>query len=716
MGGPNPGSMPRRPKPAVGPAASQPRPTPATGRPTNAPRKAPAPQPPQDPAAVGLPDLFVNPYTFVPLPEDVLRSAPSGHHRAGEGNLSGSLTATFTAKSRILTRGGPDGGPPIRTGLPVIPGSSLHGALRSMHEALCGGCLRVFDRDFVPVYRDAVTSRGMEGWRLAVVTSIDGDGRPQKFTVCSQVALAKHTVLRGVEAESGMRLSVSDITESDNKRTGAKVWKDAQISAGGDGDWVLLLSDGSARQVQEVGPKGARRKETRYYAVFGKFAGGSEATGPDDDAWARFQTRAEGARDVDEALRSFTGPRPTKLRQLRETELAQQALPRADAAFTDYDGTEVVVGRRIATRPWLRAGQPIWVKIANGRVIDMKISMVWRHLGQTPAGERVPKPLLACEQWDDLCPSCQIFGSADTTGRSDDEAATQQAYRGHLRVGDLVPEGLLPGDLESLDLAPLSAPRPGSGQFYLEAGKWKLPSGEEPPLREWGSSADSPRPRRLRGRKRYWATSDPGTRSLPRWKKRTGQSEEMSSSGLAFPAGTVFTATVTFDNLTPAQVGSVIASLDPRKALGDQPGVIGSDLVFTIGGGRPFGFGACEVGVTIDWITSATARWGQVTEEPWTEQSLVGSFLAQAGLPRTTWPQLAAACQFNRVDPDLVWYPPGAPWAEVGRDAFDEGFAFWQKSEGKDLETGARPLTVLPDPASSPDQQRLEIVSGGGAR
>lgn len=727
--GANPGSMPRStpgnmPKRASGgaPASVQPRPQPArpTAKPPTTARTGPTAEPQRDPRAAGLPDKFVNPYTFVPFPDRIRRGMPTGHAHSAAGNLSGALTVRLTARSRILVRGGPDGGPPIRAGVPIIPGSSFHGALRSLHEALCGGCLRVFDRAYLPAYRDSVTTKVMEDWKLAVVDSVDIRGRPLRLTVCSDLRLAKHHVLATLDARTGMRLSVSDTQDSDKPRPNMKIWRTATPREDPNGEWVLLLSDGSARQVVDVGAGDSRRKETRYYAVFGRLAGGSEVAGPDDDAWRRFELRARGARDLEVALRRFKGPRGSKVDQLRGFELSNgntpDTWPYEAAEFTDAQGMTVSVGKRLATRPWCLPGQPIWVKLQrNGnRVTDLKVSMVWRHLGTGTAGERVPEQLLSCDSAEELCPTCQVFGSADTTEREEAERAVQQSYRGHVRVGDLIADGLSAADLEPLVLAPLSAPRAGSGQFYLAPGQWSLAEGENVPLREWGSAADQDSRRQLRGRKRYWATSDP-ERHQPRWRKRTHQSQEMSSDALAFPVGTVLTGRITFDNLRPEQVGSLVAALDPRLALQGQPGVSADDLVFTLGGGKPFGFGACKVQVEIDWLDTAEGRWGAGGPAPPIE-ALLEAFLADQALPRQTWPALAAACQFDRVDPELVWYPPGARWAEVGTQPFDEGYTFWQKSEGRRLRDEVRPLKALPDPAAPAEGQQLDITLGGGGR
>jgi hypothetical protein len=49
-----------------------------------------------------LPDSFVNPYTFVPLPPAIKRAKPPGHHRLAEQNFSGALKVSLTARTPLL--------------------------------------------------------------------------------------------------------------------------------------------------------------------------------------------------------------------------------------------------------------------------------------------------------------------------------------------------------------------------------------------------------------------------------------------------------------------------------------------------------------------------------------------------------------------------------------------------------------------------------------
>ena len=100
---------------------------------------------------------FVNPYTMVPSAPPG-RGAPPGHDSLGRDRLAGWIELTITARTPLLLGHREDGGAPALLVAPdgsvVIPGSSLHGAVRSLHETLAGGCLRVLAATDVPVHRD----------------------------------------------------------------------------------------------------------------------------------------------------------------------------------------------------------------------------------------------------------------------------------------------------------------------------------------------------------------------------------------------------------------------------------------------------------------------------------------------------------------------------------------------------------------------------------
>ena len=93
---------------------------------------------------------FVNPYSFVPV-VPARRGEAAGHAELSPQRFSGRLRTRITARTPLLLKDcvvGPDPGRVVNDiprvdGKAIIPGSSLAGAVRSLHEAFVGGCMRV---------------------------------------------------------------------------------------------------------------------------------------------------------------------------------------------------------------------------------------------------------------------------------------------------------------------------------------------------------------------------------------------------------------------------------------------------------------------------------------------------------------------------------------------------------------------------------------------
>ena len=87
----------------------------------------------------------MNPYDFVPLPDEVQREAPLMHHRFQQH--VGTIRCRLIAVTPIFIPATQAAGNTQRfivcqhTGLPVIPGSSLKGVIRSVAEAVSPSCI-----------------------------------------------------------------------------------------------------------------------------------------------------------------------------------------------------------------------------------------------------------------------------------------------------------------------------------------------------------------------------------------------------------------------------------------------------------------------------------------------------------------------------------------------------------------------------------------------
>lgn len=700
---------------------------------------------------------FVNPYTFVPLasPE---RRRPAGHAAMGEGRFSGVLDVTVTARTPLLIGGFSAEGAAVK-GLPkrqdgtvIIPGSGLIGAVRSLHEALTGSCLRIVDTERVPVHRHPVNNEETGGLILAVVDEVDSSGRAKAVRLCSDwVKIPKALLLSADgsiddlmrtgdqlsfepgEHAQGDALRVRDAEQSRGFAPGAL--SGSRISRIGPvtGDcWVLLVTGTDARS-----PSGRNGRPAPV-----QFAAGR--TGPDarrcevpDSAWSHYLTAVEGADDLRTASLKAAGfasgeePRwgacPPEYADVwwpPRSESADVAPggsgPAGGARGQERQGQKI--GGRLRARSYLHVGQPVWVRIAGSEVTEIRLSLYWRYLGSGPVGERIGAAG-PCTDAENLCWSCRMFGSADTEVRGESDFAVQHSYRGHVRIDDLIATG--PVQPITWDLAPLASPKLGAGQFYLDnsavSATARIAERDTKPAATWGSIADEQQTRLVRGRKFYWRTeteADPKAAEPVRGRRRAHQSEAMSGKVSLIPAGTSFRGRVAFDNLDAAEYGSLLASLDPRLlSVAGESGWERS--VTSVGGGKPFGFGSVTIDVSrVSLETPAQRYLGEPGPEPPGDPAAVEAFLrAVQEAARVSWPALRHALEFGFIDDAKVWYPPGD--GRPGEPDYDKSFEFFARTTGLRLAGDRyRDLVVLPDAAASAARQELDSAAGehGGPR
>lgn len=679
-------------------------------------------------------DEFVNPYTFVQLPKEDppedWRSAPPGHGELKPGRWSGVLEVKLTARSPLLLRNvydGADGRFPIRKlpgfdrPVPYIPGSSLAGTVRSLHETIAGGCLRVFNGEFRPGYRDDVhgsDTQSRTGWRLALVEEVDERGAPSQLTLCKNEPVwvesaVLHQALGGPEKlRSGARVTVVSQPERSSLNRLEVTSPDGEVKAGGRS--VVLVTDAGTRRKTRKNPQGGPSLRGRYFCATGELEDRQLKVTLPDEVWDTYLDAVDGTDDMRRA-RMRTNP------QDRQDDKPIRVL------HPNPKG-ERLLGKRDPARRELRPGQVVWVRqetSGDGVLVkEISWSVVWRHAGgQAKAKDRVPEHLKkACESWESLCPSCRLFGSADTHGAKDGPAR-QSAYRGHVRFGDAVPSEAYEPKEEWLP--PLGAPKPGSGQFYLTRNDGQenntASDQSKPPLREWGSELDEKAPRKLRGRKQYWLTESPETRPYFRARsaddkvfhdlyKRDDGENKMLARGQSVGIGAVFTARVWFENLSLGELGGLLSALDPGQLLHayDRKDEERPLYGLAVGGGRPLGFGTCTTRVTVVEADQAESRY---LGEPGTAldvDAAVAAFrkAAPKELRDNIWKrQLTKVLRLDWAPADRVWYPPADILPSPHDDTLDpkvlkSSFTFWQETTGGRAKSTTYPYRQLPNAAA----------------
>jgi CRISPR-associated protein (TIGR03986 family) len=652
--------------------------------------------------------------------------------------LSGVLKITLTARTPLLIGGfsskGPDGAeqrdvPRCADGKAMVPGSGLMGAVRSLHEALAGGCLRILDGDWVPVHRHPATTAETRDLGLAVVTAVDADGRATRVSLCDEWIWIPKELLPRSEGRLPRTGDWLQFRSPDGKTV-----PPPENALAGTGTRKVLLArseehpqgvspDGIV-QVGELGPvdaecwvvlvtdTNARAADRPAYFAAGRIGPSARSYTVPPETWKSYQEIVAGTDDL----------RPAQIVKAGFKDGQEPAWGSCMPEFDDVwwppqdagDGVREAVAQRLRARSYLHRGQPVWVRTREDdtTVTEIRLSQLWRYQGDGPVAERVGSAG-PCTDPDDLCWSCRVFGSADTEGRGAADLAVQNSYRGHVRVDDL----LAAGDVEPLrwHLAPLASPRPSAGQFYLSQKAVpparRLAAKDTRPAATWGSVADTPGLRPVRGRKFYWRTTEPTQEPFPRGRYRDHQSAALSSEVALIPAGTVFTGRVAFDNLSLADYGSLLTALDPRLMSGAASA--GWDgVVSSVGGGKPFGFGSVTVDVEPMLVQTARARYLGETETVPDPAEAVQAFRAEVPPPVSAgWQALQHALTFGFVSDELVWYPPSQDGAK-GSEDYDKSFEFFPRTAGLELKDKVRELVELPDAAASRDAQVLDSRAG----
>lgn len=655
----------------------------------------------------------INPYTFVELgTNSPHREQPSGHAKQDGNHLSGSFRVKITAESPLLL-GAIDGTQPPKdssgTTL-IIPGSTLAGSVRAMHEALTNSCLRVVDLDYTPVHRQVVSSQTRD-LQMALVTSVS-DGLPDSVLLATKNegrsylkinsrSLDPKTKSPG-EAEffrTGDRLTIPAhaIPKGRRLKIDRASWH-WDRDPGTTGDWVLLISDTKARAGEA------------WFAV-GHFPMDGEPVPVKQDARIALARSLESADDMRPSVSlEAVGDRYVKVRQ-------------PTSSFANRLGP--VVGLRLRVRSdMFKVGTPVWVLVGeDNEVTDIRISQVWRRPGAGRMKERlgawspchgsgvaVDAPETRSIGRLELCPTCRLFGAA---GVEDDsrERGEQDSYRGHVRFEDalLVPVPTV-GDLTTeVKRADLMAPKPTAGQFYLVASRHSGDTSRDQPLAHWGSSADVGTVRAVAGRKFYWATNSNSDQIR-------GTKPDGEQITLVRP-GATFACRVYFDNVSPSQLGSLIAAADPSRVLKPDPRATGTEarIVGRLGGGRPFGWGAVSMSIDDLVVDNPGSRYLGEDRPAETAATAIRHFrnavkrwfeVDPAQSP--TWRGLGSALTLNYVNGDKVSYPV---------DRTGNPFVFWQRTNGfevyKDGVPDRRPLTGLPAASASPEEQELDLEVNG---
>lgn len=648
---------------------------------------------------------FVNPYTFIGFPEKVDRRSPLGHtpsRAEARERYTGHLDVTWKVRTPLAIPedgswglGGPADHEVSATGPLRIPGASVKGAVRSVHEALFAGCARVVDPLFTPVYRELMSTNLSAGWTLAVVVSPDADVTNADPTVqvmpCGDVGWTRGARVKA-QAPDGRLPRTGDFirpvapAEDHGRTLHAEVQSFQAVERGA--GWLTAFKQGLAAGLSLIlvtDTSARAQNNPLYYWATAQPNPTAGLVRVSTNGLRRFRQRLRGADRADDTAGVFE---PVMWPPDSQTPVAQRRT---------VDGV-------------LRQGDVVWARIEDNEVVDLKLSLGWR----VPAGgarptleSRIPKAARPCRHLKaGLCLSCVIFGSVDATPGEGE--GRQDSYGGHVRFGDVT--GTCTQGRRSVELAPLGTPHPGAGMYYLApvtkeqmVGKMIRPDRPSHWDSEAGEFAGS---RDLRGRKFYWH-SDPERQQRakhlqqPRYRRLPAVH---TNAELAPKVHLVEQANlqqrITFDGLDATALASLLAALRPSLVLGNS-----GDFALHLGRGKPLGLGSVQAKVTVRMTTTAdrySAEPTVLSELPGLTTALSVGIRERCGELTTIHAEARRVLDFEGLGEQAVdvGYPTVKPWSAFTTDAFHESFTFFQDNagevRGKRGEEYREPWGVLP--------------------
>ena len=635
---------------------------------------------------------FINPYTFVPLPDHVDRAAPNSHH--GDPHLLiGWVDLTYELLTDLVLPC--DCQPDASLPQPItLPGSGIRGAVRALHEVIAGGCMRVVNLDYLPVHRET-TEDAKSRQVLATVTRVDDNQQVTEIRLTAEPIWVPFTSLvNPPPLRSGLRFTLAAPPAARREpQHGGRLESTAQLRIVPDsnGDWVLHLSD-----------TGARRRHPYWLPIAQLTATTVEITREIRDQFTDACLLAQGVKSQP----AKTAPAWTA-----------NDWPSADV-HSHKDGP---IGRRRKVDGRLGEGDSVWWVDSEQR---LKMALMWRKHGTGSVEQRVDASVRPCADPRSLCPTCAVFGAAGPGSNDDREGrrdGSHLAYGGHVRFLPALSTEPVQASCERL--APLREPRPSSGGFYLEttASAQELRGKRGFPKSVWGSALDEAQLRRVAGRKFYWhgqQAGQPNTgAATPRQFQRKAGIDDPPR--WLVPAGTQFAQRVTFDGLDHRQLSTLLCALDPQElaALPSAPAPKGR-LALHFGGGKPLGFGSVIcVAKTVDARRASDRYSGNTSAPEGTTTGYAESADISAAAPWFT--ALVHALDTEFVDGDRIHYPFDPEEADfkqgVNNNAFLESFAFFAhynggyvRSEGQGQNQRRFNYPMVPLPRASEEIQYID--------
>ncbi|WP_407649865.1 TIGR03986 family type III CRISPR-associated RAMP protein [Gordonia pseudamarae] len=588
------------------------------------------PNPPTRPAPGNNNNQFVNPYNFVSTPTRNLAGqfgdGPSASHgTVTPGTYSARIPVRLTTKSPLLLPDHPsavrqEGEPATlstRTdpaGTPILTGSTIKGVLRASYEAITNSRYGVFDsRHELPGairalpnealgLRPAVVIRGSNGLMAMTVKSLvplgeDGNPypditpQPAAWLPISKGRSFAQRIHRAAWTLDKMPV-VAWIHLQRHTNPNFYMWRVSNLAS--DFDALPEYPDPPPQAHLNEGFEAVRVRGYIHWTG-GTFDGKNDErlvvtkVFEEDHAFARV--------DLD--------PKTISSDNVREWKATIDSYARANEHRSE-EAQQGLASYILRKDQWkLEVGRTLHARVERDRITQVTPAMVGRSVFGNSPHDLTAANHLPAQTLGELSPADRVFGWV-ADGREERSAA---AVKGHLRIApprvthcpaggavEHIPGGPLP-------LTVLNGPKSSQYRFYTSAAD-NAPIGSGP-RRGVNGFRDTDK---LRGRKFYLPHRDvigEAQRVNDYWRSRTPQQRVQVQGRHRYPEhvavegtpanvsvsvtdwvaiGVQFATEIIVDNLTATELGALLWLL-----------ALPEDAVYTVGMGRPLGFGATRI-------------------------------------------------------------------------------------------------------------------------
>ena len=595
---------------------------------------------------------FHNPYNFVPMvaptmaepgtPPDaigLMYGPPAGHHRYHENLWNGHIDIEITTVTPLLL---PDAATVQRRGehqifdvrldpdgKPLLPVTTLKGALRSAYEAITNSRMGVFGRHDTPPARRMLAREGLHMVPLRILETgrslaaeVMAGTNPGKSALtrghplfAAWLPIGRHTnldrsALHGIEHGTAVTVRLQQVTVQ-SKRPGQPpflIWEVVSIVSG-HGQPKALDRAGAAQARGRYQPTPTFMEAEGYL-----YRSGWNIENKHDERV--FFSSAKPSRIIP-LSKHLLDRWEALIRSYREQQGADLERPSRD--WPDRRSASPVSSRHVWAKgaERLRAGDLCYGRLdAGGKtILELSPVSIGRELGHQGPAELLDANLLPATSREHLSPADRVFGWVNGNGSG--------AYKGHLRIHSTrCANAAVERFDEPLPLAILSSPKLAQARFYLARdaqGTPVLPRDDE--RREGCFAASGATQWRLRGRKvflhhahasapsvrdEYWRPEGASTDASrtqaqaidatalyreyvrlrnPERNNANADEQNRSIRGWVSP-GARFRARVDVTNINAEELGALLWLLD-----------LGEGRHHRVGGGKPLGFGSVRIGI-----------------------------------------------------------------------------------------------------------------------